>query len=125
MAERQTLTGVLSALPGRQYIALGFDGAGTGQDLPVGGTGHGGERCRHADQLGAGFAQRTEQLREAQVVAYRQPQAPHRSIRHHDALAMGEIIGLTITATVVGHVDIEQVQLVVTGHTLALIIDQQ
>ena len=125
MAKGHALPRVLAALPGGQHIALGFDGTGAGQHLPMRRASHGGERRRHADQLGAGFTQRSEQLGEAQVITYAQAQTPDRRIRHHDALAMGEIIGLAITATVVGHLDIEQMQLVVTGHTLALIVDQQ
>ncbi|MCY1552920.1 hypothetical protein D9M68_893540 [compost metagenome] len=38
---------------------------------------------------------------------------------------MGVIVRLAITTTAVGDIHIEQVQLVVTRHTLAALIDQQ
>ncbi|MNN84390.1 hypothetical protein D3C81_2015460 [compost metagenome] len=38
---------------------------------------------------------------------------------------MGIVVGFTVTATVIGHVHVEQVQLVVARHNLAVLVDQK
>ena len=88
-------------------------------------AGHRGECRGRADQLGAGLAQPRVQLRKAQIVTDAQAQPADRRIRHHHLLTVPVVIGLPIAAAVVAHVDVEQVQLVVTRRTLAVLVDQQ
>ncbi len=114
-----------AALVGGQQVALGLDGPRAHQHLPVRRAGRRGEGRRRADQLGAGRAQRHVEFGEAQVVADRESQAPDRGVGHHDALAIGEIVGLAVMAAAVGHLGVEQVQLVVTGGDPPLVVDQQ
>ncbi|MNZ99035.1 hypothetical protein D3C78_1183440 [compost metagenome] len=88
-------------------------------------AGHRREGRRGGNQFRAGRAQFAVQLREAQVVTDRQANPPNRCVRHHDPTAISIVIGFTITAAIVGHVDVEQVQLVVARHRFTLVIDQQ
>ncbi|MNT38413.1 hypothetical protein D3C72_1746030 [compost metagenome] len=114
-----------TALRGGQDITLGFNRPRADQHLPMRRAGYGGERCRSTDQFGPGSAQGAVQFREAQVIAYAQAQASDRGIGNHHLAAMGIVIRLPIAATVVGDIDIEQVQLVVARYGFAMLIDQQ
>ena len=98
MAERLPAPWVDATLSGRQQVALGLDGAGADQHLPVRRAGHRGERRRRCDQLCAGLAQRGIEFRKTQVVADRQAKATDRRIRHHDLLTESIVVGFTIAA---------------------------
>lgn len=114
-----------AALGCGQHIALCFDGPGTNQHFPVRRACDRRERRRCRNQLRAGTAQRAVKFRKTKVVADAQTQAPYRRVGHHDLRAMGVVVGLTVTATGIGHVHVEQVQLVVARHHLAMLIDQK
>ncbi|MCY1176137.1 hypothetical protein D9M73_163980 [compost metagenome] len=114
-----------AALGSREHITLGLDGPRTNQHIPMRRAGHRREGRRGGNQFRAGCAQFAVQLREAQVVTDRQANPPNRCVRHHDPTAISIVIGFTITAAIVGHVDVEQVQLVVARHRFTLVIDQQ
>ena len=114
-----------ATLSGRQQVALGLDGTGADQYLPVRRAGHRGERRRRRDQFRAGLAQGGIELRKTQVVADRQAEAADRRIRHHDLLTESIVVGFTIAAPRIGYVHIEQVQLVVAGDPLSVLVDQQ
>ncbi|MNZ36371.1 hypothetical protein D3C78_537880 [compost metagenome] len=124
MTESLTGARMNSALPGRQQVALGFDGPRAHQHLPVGGAGDGGKGRGRADQLGAGLAQGAVELRETQVVADGQAEPADRGIDHHHLGAVGIVVGLAVAAAVIGHIDVEQVDLVVARHPFALFVDQ-
>ncbi len=62
---------------------------------------------------------------KAQVVTDRQADPADRRVRHDHVTAISIVIGFTVTAAIVRHIHIEQVQLVVARHGFALIIDQQ
>ncbi|MNM51593.1 hypothetical protein D3C81_626570 [compost metagenome] len=114
-----------TALSGGQDIALGFNRPCANQHFPMCRAGDGSECSRRTDQLSARSAQGAVQFRKAQVIAYAQAQAPHRGICHDHLTAMGIIIRFPITTAVVSHIDIKQVQLVVTGNGLSVFVDQQ
>jgi len=113
------------ALGGRQQITLGLDGPCANQHIPMGGAGDRGEGRGRGNQFSPRRAQLAVQLREAQVVTHRQAQAADRRIRHHNVAPESIVIGFTIATARVRHVDIEQMQLVVAGDDLAMLIDQQ
>ncbi len=125
MAERLPAPWVNATLSGRQQVALGLDGTGADQYLPVRRAGHRGERRRRRDQFRAGLAQGGIELRKTQVVADRQAEAADRRIRHHDLLTESIVVGFTIAAPRIGYIHIEQVQLVVAGDPLSVLVDQQ
>ncbi|MNP25534.1 hypothetical protein D3C76_1183470 [compost metagenome] len=114
-----------STLGGREHITLGFDGSRTNQHIPVCSTGHGSKGRGCGNQLGTGGSQFAVQLRKSQVITDCQADSPDRCVRNHHATAISIVIGFAITAAIVRHVHVEQVQLVVARHRLALIIDQQ
>ena len=116
---------VLAALPGRQQVALGLDGSGANQYLPVRRASHRRKGRWRADQFGAALTQRRIQLREAQVVTDGQTQAADRCLRHHQMLAGIEVRRLTIAAPGITDIDIEQVELVIARHPLAVGVNQQ
>jgi hypothetical protein len=64
-----------------------------------------------------------EQLGKAQVVTHRQPDAAERAVHHHHLLARFDGFGFVIT--LVAQLQIEQVNLVVARHLLALRIEYQ
>ncbi|MOA35730.1 hypothetical protein D3C78_1572030 [compost metagenome] len=88
-------------------------------------AGHCGKSCWSGDQLRAGRTQRAVQFGKAQVVAHAQPQPPNRRISYHHLSTLCVVIRLAVTAPVVGHVHIKQVQLVIPCRHLAVFIDQQ
>ena len=80
MAEGVAPVLVPTALGGREHEAAVLDGAGAQQCLPVCAPGRAGEGRRHREQLRAGGTQVAVQLREAHVVAHRQPEPPRRGV---------------------------------------------
>ncbi|MNN80608.1 hypothetical protein D3C81_1973590 [compost metagenome] len=88
-------------------------------------AGHRREGRGGGNQFRAGRAQFAVQLGKAQVIADRQANPADGRVRHNHPAAISIVIGFTITATIVRHVHIEQVQLVVARHRFALVIDQQ
>src|SRR5690606_13862539 len=125
VTEGLATVGMGTALIGGKHIALGLYRPGTQQYLPVGGAGHRGKRRRNHDQLGPGVTQRLIQLGKAYIVTDAQPQPAHRGIDADDPVAIAVIPGFAVTALVVGHLDVEQVQLVIAGDLPALVVDDQ
>ena len=88
-------------------------------------AGRDGEGRWHRDQLGSSLGQSFEQGREAQVVANRQPErADRRAANHHRALAARIDRGFA-PALAGRQIDVEQMDLVVAGADLALVIDDE
>ncbi|MNP47418.1 hypothetical protein D3C76_1414700 [compost metagenome] len=114
-----------AALGSREHITLGLDGPRTNQHIPMRRAGHRREGRGRGNQFRAGSAQFTVQLGKAQVIADRQTDPANRCVRHDQTAAISIVIGLTVTATIVRHVHVKQVQLVVARHCFAMIIDQQ
>src|SRR5476649_2759634 len=106
------------------YVALGFDGARTDQNVPMRRTGYGGKGRRCGNQFSTCFTQGGVQLRETQVVADGQPQTPHRRVRDHHVAPMSIVVRLTVATATVGNVHIEQMQLVVARNLLTVFVDQ-
>ncbi|MNN53674.1 hypothetical protein D3C81_1684440 [compost metagenome] len=115
---------VRTALGRGKDVTLGFDGPGANQHLPMRGAGDCREGRRCGNQLGTGLAQGAVELRKTQVVTDRQAKPADRRIGHHHIVAMSIVVRLTVAPAIVGHVHVEQMQLVVACHLLATVIDQ-
>ncbi len=114
--------GVGPVLVGGDHVQLVLDRPGPQQDLPV--VAGGGERegGRDGDQLGAPDGEDPVQLREAQVVADRQPQTRvPPGPRQHDLLTGKLELGLPVAPAPDFHV--EHVELAVDGPDLPLGVD--
>src|SRR5262249_53095207 len=80
---------------------------------------------RHSDDLCSGGAQLPEELREADVVADSESQAPHRCIDHHGLAPRRNVCGLAVRLRLTRNVDIEQMDLVVARDALAARIEDE
>src|SRR6266403_2217702 len=104
-------------LRGREHVGLVLDGPRPKQDFPVSAAGVGGERGRHAEEVGAGVA---VQLGEAQVVADGEANLEAEAGLHRARCSVSrrDLFGFAVPGAV-GDVDVEQVELAVGRGDLA------
>jgi hypothetical protein len=101
-------------------MAQVFDGAGAQQQMPVCLAGGHGEGRRDDEQLRAGVDHAPEQLGKAQVVAHHHTQPADRRIEHADATPRHHAGGFAMALGRIGHIDVEQVDLVVATEPAAI-----
>ncbi len=109
----------------RDQPAQVFDGACAQQRFPMRlARGHR-ERRRHHEQVGALARHHPEQLRKAHVVAHREPELAHRGFHHARIAARHGVRRFAMRFGAAGHIDVEQVNLVVARRALSVgLVDQ-
>src|ERR1700704_6680858 len=105
-------------LRGREHVGLVLDGPRPKQDFPVSAAGVGGERGRHAEEVGARVA---VQLGEAQVIADGEANLHAEGGLHRGrwSVARRDLFGFAVPGAI-GDVDVEQVELAGGRGDLAL-----
>ena len=113
-------------LRGRENITQILDRPRPQQGLPVRPPRGRGKRRGHHQQLRARGAQVPVQLREAHVVAHRKAEPARRGVHHGRGSSRGDVPRFAVRLDATGNINIEQVNLVVTGGTPAVgVVDER